>query len=117
VTPAEFRCLYEYLGVTRAWVARFLDTEEAVVARWEAVVQPIPASAANDLRGVARLTGELVHKLATDLQCGGVVTTYRSDAQFRAADPFGLTYPASWHRAIAARVADMALGVTIKYSD
>lgn len=117
MTPAEFRCLYEYLGVTRPWVAQSLNVDEAEILRWEASADPVPASAAIDLNGLARVASELVHKLATDLQWGGTITTYRTDAQFRAADPFGLNYPASWHRAIAARVADRTIDVKIRYSD
>jgi hypothetical protein len=95
MTPAEFRCLYEYLGVTRSWIANFLNVDVADVVRWEESVDPVPAPAASDLGGLARVTSELVHQLAADLQWGGTITTYRTDAQFRAADPFGLNYPAS----------------------
>jgi DNA-binding XRE family transcriptional regulator len=115
--PAEFRCLYEYLGLTPSWLAQFLNVEEDTVVRWEDGLEPIPESAAVDLIGVARTTSELAQKLATDLRWGGTVITYRSDAEFRAADPYGLNYPASWHRAVAARVADRAFDVTIDYND
>ena len=117
LTPAEFRCFYEYLGLTRPWIAQYLNVDEADVRGWEDGTDPIPVSAATELKGLARVADELVHKLATDLQAGGVMTTYRTDAQFRAADPFGLTYPASWHRAVAARVADRTPTTTIDYRD
>jgi hypothetical protein len=117
MNPAEFRCLYEYLGLTPNWLAHFLNVEVDTVLRWEDGLEPIPESAAVDLKGVARITSELAHELATDLRWGGTVITYRSDIDFRAADPYGLNYPASWHRAVASRVADRAFDVTIKYND
>lgn len=41
VTPAEFRCLYEYLGLTRPRVARFLNAEEEDVLGWESAVDRV----------------------------------------------------------------------------
>jgi hypothetical protein len=41
MTPAEFRCLYKFLGVTRPWVARFLNVEEDDVLGSEAAVNPV----------------------------------------------------------------------------
>jgi len=37
--------------------------------------------------------------------------TYRGDVEFGAPGPFGLTYPASWHRAVAVRVADRTVNI------
>ncbi len=115
MNAAEFRCLYEYLGLTREWVADTLHVTIDTITRWEDGTEPIPASAAVDLGGIATMTNKLVHELATQLRWGGTITTYRTDAEFRAADPFGLTYPASWHRAVAARVTDRAVDVRIDY--
>jgi len=116
MNAAEFRCLYEYLGLTREWVAANLTVTLDTITRWEDGTEPIPASAAVDLGGLSTMTSKLVHELATRLRWGGTITTYQTDAEFRIADPYGLTYPAPWHRAVAARVADRAVDVNIQFS-
>lgn len=115
MSPAEFRCLYEFLGLSPEWVAAHLNASTDEVARWATGDESVPAFAANELTSLATMTAKLVHELATAHRWGGTIETYRNDAEFRAADPFGLTYPASWHRAVAARVADRSADIKITY--
>ncbi len=115
MSPAEFRCLYELLGLTPEWVAAHLDVSGDQVMRWAAGDEPVPNNAADELSSLATMTAKLVHELAIAHQWGGSILTYRDDTEFQAVDPFGLTYPASWHRAVAARVADRCVGVEINY--
>lgn len=42
------------------------------------------------------------------------VVTYATDEQFHAAHP-EITYPASWHRAVVARIAQEVPGLVITY--
>lgn len=115
MSSAEFRCLYEFLGLTPEWVAAHLNVSSDEVARWATGNQPVPDYAANEITSLATMTAKLVHELAAARQWGGRIVAYRNDTEFRAADPFGLTYPASWHRAVAARVADRCVDVHIDY--
>lgn len=112
---AEFSCLCEFLGLSPEWLAARLNVGIDEVTRWTVAGQPVPDSAANEITSLATMTAKLVHQLATTHQWGGRIVTYRNDTEFREADPFGLTYPASWHRALAARVADRCVDVQIDY--
>ncbi|MDX3531181.1 hypothetical protein P1P75_33455 [Streptomyces sp. ID05-39B] len=50
-----------------------------------------------------------------DLPDPGVIT-YRDDAEYLAAHP-DAEFPASWHRAVVARVAQEVPGLSIAYPD
>jgi hypothetical protein len=117
ITAAEFRCLYEYLGLPGSWVADHLNVTVDDVRRWGSGHSLVPDVVGVELKSIAKMTADLVDQLARQRQWGGGLTTYRTDEEFRIADPFGLNYPASWHRAVAARVADRAVDVRIEYED
>jgi len=108
VTPAEFRCLREYLGLPLGWTAAALDVAERTVNRWESGVTPVPEHAAKALRKLSLYTDTAVASLMAKQP-----TMLRTTASDAVVAP-GL--PGSWHRAVCARVADH-LGVRIDYDD
>lgn len=123
MSSAEFRCLREFLGLSPEWLAEHLDVQERTVHRWSTSDTHVPEGVAERMRLIARDTAAYVSTLA---RTGGTVFTYRNDAQFlRSADISTLPtdhrhhasiFPASWHRAVAARVLDAQSGVTIDYA-
>lgn len=112
---ATLRTTREYLGLPVRWLARHLDVRERTVARWEDDRAPVPAFVLDALDELVRRT-ELVEDDLDDAHSGdAVLWTYRTDADYRADDPDS-TWPASWHRAITARLAhDRYRDAAIRY--
>jgi hypothetical protein len=108
MTPAEFRCMREYLGLPLNWVASNLGVTERTVNRWENGVTPIPDHASADLAHLVEYTGRCVEKIMrTRKQHGQLITTTDDDM---VVDGF----PASWHRMVCARVA-AETGLAVRY--
>lgn len=61
----------------------------------------------------AAFVGAAVKRLL-DVPDSGVVT-YRTDAEYHAAHP-EISYPASWHRAVVARIAQEVPGLSIVFA-
>jgi len=117
MTPAEFRILREYLGLPPGWLADHLGVRERTVARWEHGAAPIPPGVVEDITTLAETTARMVHSLIQEAKSAGKLVTYRTDEDFRASGaPYADTFPASWHRAVAARVYDAVPDVAITYS-
>ena len=116
MSGAELRCLREWLGLTTRWLAGHLDVAERSVHRWESDVQPVPAGVASEVLRLSEVTYDVLNGIVDrllDLPDPGVVT-YRSDADYRAHHP-EQDWPASWHRALCARLADEVPGLRIAY--
>lgn len=115
MTAAEFKVRREALGVTTAWTAARMRVQERTVHRWEAGVSPIPEGVRIEMDYLQMLTADAAEAMRLDLllQESPSVVTYRTDDQYRRACPDG-EFPASWHRAVVARVAREvpALGIT-----
>lgn len=116
MSGAELRCLREYLGLTTRWLAQHLGVAERSVHRWEAGMQCVPEGVADEVQRLSALTYEARSELADkmfDLPEFCVIT-YRSDGDYRAHEPES-DWPASWHRALCARLADEVTGLRISY--
>ncbi|WP_433460676.1 helix-turn-helix domain-containing protein [Micromonospora sp. CA-248212] len=119
MTDAEFRVVREHLGLTGDWLAGHLGVSARTVRHWEQGKYPIPDGVRLAMEGleaetaqfVTAIVGTLLASNETDL----VVLTYRSDADYRAAHP-DLDWPASWHRAVVARVAQEVPALSIAYA-
>ena len=117
MTAAEFRITREYLGLTTAWLADRLDVRERTVHRWEAGESPIPVRVGEDIEAIAAETAGLVGRLiddCADTPDRGALLTYRTDADYRAHYPESM-FPASWHRAVVARVRAQVPGLAVDY--
>ncbi|BAC68767.1 hypothetical protein AQJ43_11225 [Streptomyces avermitilis] len=117
MTPAEFRVVREFLGLTGGWLAEHVGVSPNTVERWEQGEERIPAAVRGALGDLGRLTGEFVAEVVNslvDLPEPGIVT-YRDDAEYHAAHPES-GYPAAWHRAVVARVAQEIPGLSIAYA-
>lgn len=118
MTAAELRVTREFLGLTPEWLAEHLEVSARTVRHWEAGKYAIPDGVRLEVEDLeARTTGfigGIVEKLM-DIP-DPVVVTYRSDAEYEAAHP-EIEFPASWHRAVIARVAQDVSGLGIAYAD
>ncbi|WP_440581081.1 helix-turn-helix domain-containing protein [Streptomyces sp. PT19] len=118
MTPAELRVVREYLGLTPEWLASHLNITGRQVRNWEQGKTPIPDAHRLEIRNLERYTGEFVSAVRDHLMDlpDPHVITYRNDAEYHAAHT-GVRFPASWHRAVIARVAQEIRGLTIAYAD
>lgn len=118
MTPAELQVVREYLGLTPEWLAEHLNVSARTVRHWGAGRYAIPDGVRLEMEDLERRTGEFVagavDKLM-DLPDPGVLT-YRSDAEYHAANP-GIEFPASWHRAVVARIAQEVPALRIAYPE
>lgn len=118
MTPAEFKVVREFLGLTGDWLAAHLDVSPRTVRHWEQGKYAIPDGVRLQIEDLEQRTsafvGGLVEKLM-DLPEPGVFT-YRDDAEYKAAHPDS-EFPASWHRAVVARVTQEVPGLSIAYPD
>jgi hypothetical protein len=118
MTDAEFKVVREYLGLTGDWLAEHLGVSGRTVRHWEQGKYPIPDGVRLAMEDLEARTGEFVAGVAKqlmDVPDPGVIT-YRTDAEYHAAHPeIGL--PASWHRAVVARIAQEVPALAIAYGE
>lgn len=116
MTDAEFKVVREYLGLTGDWLAEHLEVSPRTVRHWEAGKYAIPDGVRLALEDLEARTGAFIEgvvKQLMDMPDPGVIT-YRSDAEYHAAHP-EVPFPASWHRAVVARVAQEVPALAIAY--
>lgn len=117
MTDAELRVVREWLGLSPEWLAQHLGVSPRTVRHWEAGRYAIPDGVrlaveeleASTTATVATTVGQLM-----DLPEPGLVT-YRTDAEYHQAHP-EQPFPASWHRAVVARVAHEVPALVIAYA-
>lgn len=116
MTDAELKVVREHLGLTTRWLAEHLRVAERTVHRWEMGVSPIPDGVRVAVEALEQETALLVGA-AADACCDAAdpaMLTYRIDADYHTHHPEQL-WPASWHRALVARVAHEVPGLEIVY--
>jgi DNA-binding transcriptional regulator YiaG len=116
MTDAEFKVTRERLGLTTRWLADHLAVAERTVHRWEAGQQAVPGGVQDELDRLAAIAGAAVEQLEAELEQmpDPHVVTYRTDDDYRAVEP-DTDWPASWHRALAARVAERRPDAAVVY--
>ncbi len=118
MTDAEFRIIREYLGLTGDWLAGHLGVNPRAVRRWEQGLHPIPDGVRLHLEDLEQRTAEFIGGIVPqllDLPDPGILT-YRTDAEYHAAHP-EIPFPASWHRAVCARIAQEVPALSIAYAE
>ena len=129
MTGAELQTIREYLGLSTRWLADYLDVGERKVMRWEDEDLQIPDAISGLVDDLYQEADQLVRWLAAEYRFkirkqegrGVVLTTYRTDAEFREAlEDRGYgnyqMYPSRWHRMLCARVIDRVPGVVVEYA-
>jgi hypothetical protein len=117
MTSAEFRVVRELLGVSGDWIAQRLGVSPRTVRHWEAGRYRIPDGVRVEVERMERETADAVAAgIAQLVGCPSPsVVTYRSDAEYSAAHPEA-GWPAGWHRAVVARIAQDVPGIVIRWA-
>ncbi|MET8113763.1 DUF1870 family protein [Streptomyces prasinus] len=117
MTPAELRVVREFLGLTPEWLADHLHVSGRTVRHWEQGKYAIPDGVRLEIEDLERRTGEFVSGVIDALMDlpDPTVVTYRDDVEYKAARP-DAEFPASWHRAVVARVAQEVPGLSIAFA-
>jgi DNA-binding XRE family transcriptional regulator len=117
MTPAEFKVVREFLGLTGDWLAAHLNVSPRTVRHWEEGKYKIPDGVRLAIEELEARTGEYVGAVVEQVMDlpDPIVSTYRTDVEYEAADPSS-PFPASWHRAVIARVAQEAPGLSIVFA-
>ncbi|MFD9721080.1 helix-turn-helix domain-containing protein [Streptomyces sp. NPDC059076] len=118
MTDAEFRVVREHLGLTGEWLADHLGVSPRAVRHWEQGKYAIPDVVRLEMQSLEARTAEFADKAVaalSDMSEPGVLT-YRSDAEYHNAHP-EISFPASWHRALVARIAQTVPGLAIAYPE
>ncbi|MEU7634307.1 DUF1870 family protein [Nocardia sp. NPDC049220] len=105
-TAAGFRATRELLGLPVPWCARFFEVAERTVERWEKGAFQIPDAAARELAAIAEETEQVVEAMIDAIDAGEIsprLHTYRTNDNYCKHEP-DTRYPATWHRAVCARV-------------
>lgn len=117
MTPAEFRVLREYLGLSGPWLTARLGISSARNQRgWESGAVPIPTRHAEALRDLAAETDKAVAKMVARLRRmkSPVAVTYWDDETYVAHE--GDAWTAQWHRAVTARAVQQVPEARITYA-
>lgn len=122
MTPAELHVVREYLGLDMDDLASILQVNERTVRRWQAGVVPIPEGARQDIEDLEARTATFVGQIIDTLHdtpdpTESAILVYRTDDDYWTHHPEQRPYPASWHRAVIARVAQEVPGLTLTYGD
>lgn len=116
MTDAEFRVVREFLGLTGDWLAGHLGVSARTVRHWEQGKFAVPDGVRLAIEDLERRTGEFIGAVVEQVMdvADPVVLVYRSDGEYHQAHP-EIAFPASWHRAVVARVAQEVPGLSITY--
>jgi DNA-binding XRE family transcriptional regulator len=109
MTPAEFRCAREYLGLAPEWLARHLGMSARAINQWEQPTGPNPSVAASKFLAHMLDQAELLVGKLT-VQAEGNTLPVPFNAQSRNG------FPPSYWRAIGSRVAERTRA-TLYYGD
>lgn len=117
MTDAAFRTIREFLGLTGDWLAAHLDVSPRTVRHWEQGKYPIPDGVRQAVEALKDYTADCIGAYVTTLigLPDPSVYVYRTDEQMRAAS-LEFDMPASWHRAVIARVALEVPALQITYA-
>ncbi|MEU0078503.1 DUF1870 family protein [Micromonospora tulbaghiae] len=119
MTDAEFRVVREHLGLNVEWLAAHLGVSDRTIRHWESGRYAIPDGVRLAMEGMEQETtefvGNAVRALLSSNDTDLTVVTYRTDADFHTAHP-NADWPASWHRAVVARVAQEVPALAIVYA-
>jgi hypothetical protein len=117
MTNAEFRVVREFLGLSGPWLAMHLGVSDRTIRHWEAGRYPIPDGVRLAVEQIEADAGRAVSTGVDALMDlpDPAVLTYPSDEEYHTAHP-EITYPASWHRAVIARIAQEVPALVIEYA-
>jgi len=114
---AELQMVRAFLGLPVEWLAAQLGVQIHSIRGWEAGDKPVPGRVSLAIRDLEATTGEAVGDAIAQLLDANEVAalTYRCDMDYQAAYP-DTSWPASWQRAVTARVAQEVPGLVIRHA-
>ncbi|MGI5273146.1 helix-turn-helix domain-containing protein [Nonomuraea sp. CA-218870] len=115
MTDAELKVVREFLGVTGDWLADHLGVSPRTVRHWEQGKYPIPDGVRLTIENLEATAAQQVSaaiELLNDAPDAAMAIP-RTEADC----PPECPWPPSWHRAVAARIAQEVPGLSIVYSD
>lgn len=117
MTGAEFKCTRESLGLTSSNLGNILNVDPRTIRAWEEEKYPIPTGIIHELHKIQIETDDQVDYYLDQFEHGPtpVLITYRTDPEYHQYHP-GSKWSASWHRAVAARVAWEMPDITLVYA-
>src|SRR5690348_13396099 len=117
MTPAAFKVSREFMGLSDGWLANHLGVSSRTIRHWEQGKYLVPEGVEKAVIELKRRTQKAVSDLVEQLKGDPhpMATTYRNDDDYQAAQPDS-EFPASWHRAVVARVAQEVTGLGIRFS-
>jgi len=106
MSPAELKVVREFLGLPGDWLADHVKVSARTVRHWEQGRYPIPDAVRLAVEDLEARTGAFIAAIVDALMDvpDPTVITYRTDTDYRREHP-EIDFPASWHRAVVARVA------------
>ena len=110
---ADLEVRREARGLTQGWLAERLGVQDRAVRRWEAGDREVPADAWAVIEQAERQADVILDAVAEGLagqpEPDGIdVVVYESDEALWSVHPGFRPLPASWHRAVCARIRDLA---------
>jgi len=109
---ADLKVRREALGLTQGWLAEAVGVQDRAVRRWEAGDRDVPADVWTVLDEGEAKAEEILDAVASVIEdkpeADGIdVVVYESDEDLWAVHPGFNPWPASWHRAVCARIRDL----------
>lgn len=118
-TGAELVAAREYLGVSAEWLSGRLGVTARTLRNWESGRVAVPKSAADSVREHLDCTGdaedELISWFRPSNRLRPAFQVFRTDAELLAACPTSY-WPASWYRALYARVIRAGVATRIVHA-
>ena len=108
MTPAEFRMVRDWLGVSGPWLAGYLGVQERTVRRWEHGQTPVPEGVREWVERLEAAAAGHVGALVDQLRDAADLVVTIPDAEAGG-------YPAGWWRMVAMRACSEVPGVTVRY--
>lgn len=122
ITPAELKCMREYLGLSTSWMSEHLSCDERRLQRMEVGKQELPLAFMDAIDALYVETQDSVERLVTkyaaqlERRDGPVVMkVYRTDDEYGEAVKHA-RFPVRWHRQVAARVAERLPSLVLDYA-
>ncbi|MET8985806.1 DUF1870 family protein [Nonomuraea wenchangensis] len=115
MTDAELKVVREFLGLSLQWLADHLGVSLRTVQHWEQGKYAIPDGVRLSIGQLETVAGQQVTAGVELLKDAADVAMAIPRAEKDC--PAGCPWPPSWHRAVAARVAQEVPGLSIVYSD
>lgn len=115
MTPAEMLVVREFLGLNVEELAAFLGVQTRTVRRWHEGSTPVPDGVRERIEALERDAADLAQAGITAQSDGRDphIVVYRTDEELWAVEPDTRPFPARFHRAITARIAQEVPGLSI----